>query len=64
MNGFIDIYWLHDDGGLTLLLPTIIKTRKKLAKCQVTIATIQSMNQDRFRATQNISAVRNGLAFL
>jgi hypothetical protein len=25
----IDVYWLYDDGGLTLLLPFILKMRSK-----------------------------------
>jgi hypothetical protein len=28
-EGFIDVYWLYDDGGLTLLMPYILTTRKK-----------------------------------
>lgn len=27
-NAVIDVYWLYDDGGLTLLLPYIISTRR------------------------------------
>lgn len=27
-NAIIDVYWLYDDGGLTLLLPYIISTRR------------------------------------
>ena len=33
--GTIDIYWLYDDGGLTLLIPHILHTRKKFSKCKV-----------------------------
>lgn len=29
MKGTIDVWWLFDDGGLTLLLPYILTTRKK-----------------------------------
>ena len=28
-TGFIDVWWLYDDGGLTLLLPYILTTRKQ-----------------------------------
>ena len=28
-SGFIDVWWLYDDGGLTLLLPYIMTTRKQ-----------------------------------
>ena len=30
----IDIYWLYDDGGLTLLVPHILHTRKLYANCK------------------------------
>ena len=33
----IDVYWLYDDGGLTLLLPFILKMRSKFAKCQLRV---------------------------
>ena len=37
VDGFIDVYWLYDDGGLTLLLPYILTTRKKFEKAQLRI---------------------------
>uniref|UniRef100_A0A3Q3M731 Solute carrier family 12 member 1 n=1 Tax=Mastacembelus armatus TaxID=205130 RepID=A0A3Q3M731_9TELE len=33
----IDVWWLFDDGGLTLLLPYILKTRKKWKDCKLRI---------------------------
>ena len=33
----IDIYWLYDDGGLTLLLPFILKMRSKFNKCNLRV---------------------------
>ena len=32
LTGTIDIYWLYDDGGLTLLLPYILSTRTKYSR--------------------------------
>jgi len=37
---FIDIYWLYDDGGLTLLIPYILSERKKWKKCKLRIFVI------------------------
>lgn len=34
-SGLIDVYWLYDDGGLTLLLPYIINTRRNWASCKL-----------------------------
>ena len=33
----IDIYWLYDDGGLTLLVPHILHTRKIYRDCKMRI---------------------------
>uniref|UniRef100_A0A4W6ESE2 Solute carrier family 12 member 3 n=1 Tax=Lates calcarifer TaxID=8187 RepID=A0A4W6ESE2_LATCA len=33
----IDIYWLSDDGGLTLLLPYLLTRRKRWARCKVRV---------------------------
>ncbi|XP_056137610.1 solute carrier family 12 member 3 [Lampris incognitus] len=33
----IDVYWLSDDGGLTLLLPYLLTRRKRWAQCQVRV---------------------------
>uniref|UniRef100_A0A3P8ZGF6 Solute carrier family 12 member 1 n=1 Tax=Esox lucius TaxID=8010 RepID=A0A3P8ZGF6_ESOLU len=36
-QGTIDVWWLFDDGGLTLLLPYILTTRKKFKDCKMRI---------------------------
>ncbi|TWW67808.1 Solute carrier family 12 member 1 [Takifugu flavidus] len=36
-KGTIDVWWMFDDGGLTLLLPYILTTRKKWKDCQMRI---------------------------
>ena len=33
----VDIYWLYDDGGLTLLLPHILHTRQKFSHCKLRV---------------------------
>ena len=33
----VDIYWLYDDGGLTLLIPHILHTRKIYRNCKMRI---------------------------
>ncbi|XP_041651193.1 solute carrier family 12 member 3 [Cheilinus undulatus] len=33
----IDVYWLSDDGGLTLLLPYLLTRRKRWASCKVRV---------------------------
>ncbi|XP_005998362.1 solute carrier family 12 member 1 isoform X1 [Latimeria chalumnae] len=36
-KGTIDVWWLFDDGGLTLLIPYILTTRKKWKGCKLRI---------------------------
>ncbi|XP_041644517.1 solute carrier family 12 member 1 [Cheilinus undulatus] len=36
-KGTIDVWWMFDDGGLTLLLPYILTTRKKWKDCDLRI---------------------------
>ena len=37
---FIDIYWLYDDGGLTLLIPYLLSQRKNWRKQKLRIFTV------------------------
>ncbi|CAG0879718.1 unnamed protein product [Cyprideis torosa] len=36
-SGHIDVWWLYDDGGLTILLPHIISQRSQFANCTIRI---------------------------
>ncbi|XP_055915319.1 bumetanide-sensitive sodium-(potassium)-chloride cotransporter isoform X3 [Eupeodes corollae] len=36
-HAVIDVWWLYDDGGLTLLLPYIISTRKQWQSCKLRV---------------------------
>ncbi|XP_025421487.1 bumetanide-sensitive sodium-(potassium)-chloride cotransporter [Sipha flava] len=39
-KGTIDVWWLYDDGGLTLLLPYILSTRGNWSSCKLRVFTI------------------------
>lgn len=39
-GGTIDVWWLYDDGGLTLLLPYIISTRRNWSSCKLRVFTL------------------------
>ncbi|XP_058058026.1 bumetanide-sensitive sodium-(potassium)-chloride cotransporter-like [Anopheles bellator] len=43
-KGTIDVWWLYDDGGLTMLLPYIITTRSKWEKCKIRVFALSSVN--------------------
>ena len=36
-SGYIDVWWLYDDGGLTVLLPHIINRRTQYRNCKIRV---------------------------
>lgn len=36
-QGTIDVWWLYDDGGLTMLVPYIISMRATYASCKIRV---------------------------
>ncbi|XP_061856351.1 solute carrier family 12 member 1 isoform X2 [Colius striatus] len=44
-KGSIDIWWLFDDGGLTILIPYILTIRKKWKNCKLRIFTGGKVNR-------------------
>ncbi|XP_008544298.1 bumetanide-sensitive sodium-(potassium)-chloride cotransporter isoform X2 [Microplitis demolitor] len=45
-NGVIDVWWLYDDGGLTILLPYIISTRSNWEHCEMRIFALANHKQE------------------
>ena len=45
-KGTIDVWWLYDDGGLTMLLPYIISTRATWANCKIRIFALSNRKQE------------------
>ncbi|XP_076260652.1 sodium potassium chloride cotransporter isoform X1 [Rhynchophorus ferrugineus] len=45
-KGFIDVWWLYDDGGLTMLLPYIISTRHDWSNCKLRVFGLASNKND------------------
>ncbi|XP_014254054.1 bumetanide-sensitive sodium-(potassium)-chloride cotransporter isoform X1 [Cimex lectularius] len=45
-KGIIDVWWLYDDGGLTLLLPYIITTRRNWSECKLRVFTLANKKDD------------------
>lgn len=39
-TGNIDVWWLYDDGGLTLLIPYILNTRSIFSECKLRIFSL------------------------
>ncbi|KAL0108378.1 hypothetical protein PUN28_015133 [Cardiocondyla obscurior] len=45
-TGTIDVWWLYDDGGLTILLPYIISTRSNWKHCKMRIFALTNHKHD------------------
>ncbi|XP_041034349.1 solute carrier family 12 member 1 isoform X2 [Carcharodon carcharias] len=49
-KGTIDVWWLFDDGGLTILIPYLLTTRKKWCGCKLRIfigGKLDSINEEK-----------------
>ncbi|XP_036997413.2 solute carrier family 12 member 3 isoform X1 [Artibeus jamaicensis] len=59
----IDIYWLFDDGGLTLLIPYLLSRKKRWSKCRIRVfvgGQINRMDQERKAIVSLLSKFRLG----
>lgn len=45
-QGTIDVWWLYDDGGLTLLLPYILTTRQNWSNCKLRIFALANRKDE------------------
>jgi len=56
-TGFIDVWWLYDDGGLTLLLPYILTTRRQFSQCKLRVFALANKKDELDRETRNMAAL-------
>ncbi|GIZ04602.1 solute carrier family 12 member 2 [Caerostris extrusa] len=56
-KGNIDVWWLYDDGGLTLLLPHILATRAQFKGCKLRVFSIAQDDADISDEQRNLSAL-------
>ena len=57
VEGNLDVYWLYDDGGLTLLMAYILSTRKKYSKSKLRIFTLCNSDQCPEEEKANMTAL-------
>eukprot|EP01084_Bolivina_argentea_P179848 310752_1 len=43
MHGFIDIWWLYDDGGLTVLIPYLLSSHELWKDCKLRIMALENL---------------------
>ncbi|KAG7300510.1 hypothetical protein JYU34_016140 [Plutella xylostella] len=56
-NGSVDVWWLYDDGGLTLLLPYILSTRRAWASCPLRVFTLTNKNTEMEIEERNMASL-------
>lgn len=56
-KGFIDVWWLFDDGGLTLLLPYLISLQQEWKNCKLRIFTLVNRNTELDREHRNMATL-------
>jgi len=56
-KGHIDVWWLYDDGGLTLLLPHILKTRKQFKDCKLRVFSLANKADELDAETINLASM-------
>ncbi|XP_054287482.1 bumetanide-sensitive sodium-(potassium)-chloride cotransporter-like isoform X1 [Macrosteles quadrilineatus] len=56
-KGFVDVWWLYDDGGLTLLIPHILLTRSQFADCKLRIFSLANRKNQLDRDQRNLAAL-------
>jgi len=55
--GTIDVWWLYDDGGLTLLLPYILTTRQQFSECKLRVFTLANKKDELDTETRKMAAL-------
>ncbi|CAG2166633.1 unnamed protein product, partial [Oppiella nova] len=56
-KGFIDVWWLYDDGGLTLLLPYLLSTRKQWKGCKLRVFTLANRKAELDTEQRNMATL-------
>ncbi|TNN00825.1 hypothetical protein fugu_012071 [Takifugu bimaculatus] len=54
----IDVYWLSDDGGLTLLLPYLLTRRKRWARCKVRVFVGGELEKKETRKEEIVALIK------
>ncbi|XP_028397037.1 solute carrier family 12 member 2-like [Dendronephthya gigantea] len=57
-EGTIDVWWLFDDGGLTLLIPYLLSLNRYWKKCDLRVFTPKSMQKESELSTSKIRMVK------
>ncbi|XP_067144438.1 solute carrier family 12 member 2-like isoform X2 [Centruroides vittatus] len=56
-KGTIDVWWLYDDGGLTMLIPYLLTTRSQWGSCKLRIFALANKKDELDREQRNMAAL-------
>ncbi|UYV72507.1 SLC12A1 [Cordylochernes scorpioides] len=58
-RGTVDVWWLYDDGGLTMLIPYLLTTRSQWSKCKLRVFALANKKDELDREQRNMAALLN-----
>lgn len=56
-GGYLDVWWLYDDGGFTILLPYILSTRQIFSACRMRVFALANRNYDLKTEEMNMASL-------
>jgi solute carrier family 12 sodium/potassium/chloride transporter 2 len=56
-KGTVDVWWLYDDGGLTLLLPHILRTRRLYRDCTLRVFSLANRPDNLDKDTRSLAGL-------
>ncbi|XP_077514330.1 bumetanide-sensitive sodium-(potassium)-chloride cotransporter-like [Amblyomma americanum] len=56
-KGSIDVWWLYDDGGLTMLVPYLLSTRSQFSSCNLRVFALANKKYELDKEQRNMAAL-------
>ncbi|KAL1420936.1 hypothetical protein MTO96_004304 [Rhipicephalus appendiculatus] len=56
-KGTIDVWWLYDDGGLTMLIPYLLTTRNNWSGCKLRVFSLANKKEELDREQRNMASL-------
>ncbi|XP_076355509.1 solute carrier family 12 member 2-like isoform X2 [Tachypleus tridentatus] len=58
-KGTIDVWWLYDDGGLTMLIPYLLSNKTQWRNCKLRVFSLANKKDELDREQRNMAALLN-----
>ncbi|CAN7942899.1 unnamed protein product, partial [Ixodes hexagonus] len=56
-KGTVDVWWLYDDGGLTMLIPYLLSTRSQFSGCKLRVFALANKKYELDQEQRNMAAL-------